>query len=597
MYEWIEQTLGVGDGIARILAFSVSLIVVLALFGLFVVILKRLMGSSMPGQRNRQPRIQIMDAASLDPRRRLVLVRRDNVEHLILIGGTNDVVVEQSIVRNAPLGAHNSRQIGLAAGPGPLPEPKVPEITDELPAPKIAAEGEPAEHPAKAKLEAAIERKRAEKSVEAEKTKQLPTADQLATARSRPSSNRSASDNKIATIEKPASSKAAASLVRAAANSMLNSRRDKTDPITKPETEKKDQHLSLVSPLDAPLGTDAKSADAKAKAAPDVKPDIKVEQNATETEAAASPLDAELFEPEKSEAPETDKSAATPNRFSAFASRRATDWRQNESRPAPKITPPASGPAARARTAFLNTGTNSLSDASTTEKDNTGSSNPANDQTLSSSLDKEETNAASEATKPTNTPAISRPTFGKLTTPSNPETKTPGDDGASKEEQAAQPERAMAEASVTSESVVMDDEVVEAKTTEEPIAEDLTKESEEGLSETAANLDDDDVVKSEVDPENPETRADVAMEKAEKAAQQDAEEKAKQKASTETKTEAKAGAIQSVEKPAFRTTANLSSVSAGPRTATAQAHSTPIEINPIEAEMEKLLDEINGPRN
>ncbi len=39
------------------------------------------------GGRNRQPRLQVLDAAAVDARRRLVLVRRDDVEHLILIGG------------------------------------------------------------------------------------------------------------------------------------------------------------------------------------------------------------------------------------------------------------------------------------------------------------------------------------------------------------------------------------------------------------------------------------------------------------------------------------------------------------------------------
>ena len=38
-----------------------------------------------------------MDAAAVDSQRRLVLVRRDDVEHLILIGGPTDVVVERDI--------------------------------------------------------------------------------------------------------------------------------------------------------------------------------------------------------------------------------------------------------------------------------------------------------------------------------------------------------------------------------------------------------------------------------------------------------------------------------------------------------------------
>ena len=42
-------------------------------------------------------RLEVMDHASVDGRRRLVLVRRDDVEHLIMIGGPVDVVVETCI--------------------------------------------------------------------------------------------------------------------------------------------------------------------------------------------------------------------------------------------------------------------------------------------------------------------------------------------------------------------------------------------------------------------------------------------------------------------------------------------------------------------
>jgi flagellar protein FliO/FliZ len=49
--------------------------------------------------RGRQPRLAVLDQAAVDKRRRLVLVRRDNVEHLILIGGVTDLVIEPQIVR------------------------------------------------------------------------------------------------------------------------------------------------------------------------------------------------------------------------------------------------------------------------------------------------------------------------------------------------------------------------------------------------------------------------------------------------------------------------------------------------------------------
>ena len=43
----------------------------------------------------------MIDAAAVDGRRRLILIRRDNVEHLLMIGGPSDVVIEPNIVRAA----------------------------------------------------------------------------------------------------------------------------------------------------------------------------------------------------------------------------------------------------------------------------------------------------------------------------------------------------------------------------------------------------------------------------------------------------------------------------------------------------------------
>jgi hypothetical protein len=54
----------------------------------------------MPGSgRSRLPRLGVVDAFDLDRQRQLVIVRRDNVEHLIMIGGPNDLVIESQIIR------------------------------------------------------------------------------------------------------------------------------------------------------------------------------------------------------------------------------------------------------------------------------------------------------------------------------------------------------------------------------------------------------------------------------------------------------------------------------------------------------------------
>ena len=50
--------------------------------------------------RTRPVRLAIIDAFDLDRQRQLVIVRRDNVEHLLMIGGPNDLVIESQIIRS-----------------------------------------------------------------------------------------------------------------------------------------------------------------------------------------------------------------------------------------------------------------------------------------------------------------------------------------------------------------------------------------------------------------------------------------------------------------------------------------------------------------
>ena len=71
----------------------------LALIGLTAWLVRRFGSSRLGGARGRQPRLAVIDAAAVDGRRRLVLIRRDNIEHLLMIGGPTDLVVEPNIVR------------------------------------------------------------------------------------------------------------------------------------------------------------------------------------------------------------------------------------------------------------------------------------------------------------------------------------------------------------------------------------------------------------------------------------------------------------------------------------------------------------------
>src|ERR1700730_6889543 len=51
--------------------------------------------------RGRPPQLAVVDAPNVDARRKLVLIRRDNLEHLVLIGGPSDVLIEPNIAAGA----------------------------------------------------------------------------------------------------------------------------------------------------------------------------------------------------------------------------------------------------------------------------------------------------------------------------------------------------------------------------------------------------------------------------------------------------------------------------------------------------------------
>lgn len=84
-----------------------SLAITALLIAIFGLVLKRFKAISRSlngsGAKNRQPRLGVVDTFSIDRQRQLVIVRRDNVEHLIMIGGTSDLLIESNIVRAASI--------------------------------------------------------------------------------------------------------------------------------------------------------------------------------------------------------------------------------------------------------------------------------------------------------------------------------------------------------------------------------------------------------------------------------------------------------------------------------------------------------------
>jgi hypothetical protein len=134
-----------GENGAIIIQYVITLAVILGLIALIVWAIRRYGSRTVgPTARGRLPRLAVVDALAIDNKRRLVLVRRDNVEHLVLIGGPTDVVVEPSIVRQRvaqrpgqPTPAARATQPPTAAPQPPPPPPAPSSQTTAQAAPRV----------------------------------------------------------------------------------------------------------------------------------------------------------------------------------------------------------------------------------------------------------------------------------------------------------------------------------------------------------------------------------------------------------------------------------------------------------------------------
>jgi hypothetical protein len=75
----------------------------------------------------KQPRLAVLEAAAIDSKRRMLLVRRDNVEHLVMIGGTSDFLIEGNIIALSAQGDDITLdEIALPVRHAPVAEKKAP---------------------------------------------------------------------------------------------------------------------------------------------------------------------------------------------------------------------------------------------------------------------------------------------------------------------------------------------------------------------------------------------------------------------------------------------------------------------------------------
>lgn len=91
--------------IAEYLRFFVALLFVVGLIAGTGILARRFgfVPGAATGGSSRKKRLEIIETITLDAKRRMMLVRRDGREHLILLGTDSETVLETGIERPAPL--------------------------------------------------------------------------------------------------------------------------------------------------------------------------------------------------------------------------------------------------------------------------------------------------------------------------------------------------------------------------------------------------------------------------------------------------------------------------------------------------------------
>ncbi|WP_336279330.1 hypothetical protein [Bartonella sp. CB175] len=137
MRVWLSSQMGASA--ANIAISFVFLIMIIAVISAIIMFLYRLnTGSSNIRKKKRQLRLTICETIAIDRTRRLILVRRDSTEHLILIGGQTDVVVESNIGTDTNTTNKSDSKSQKATRPAltvhnknPIQEEKIPVLANE----------------------------------------------------------------------------------------------------------------------------------------------------------------------------------------------------------------------------------------------------------------------------------------------------------------------------------------------------------------------------------------------------------------------------------------------------------------------------------
>ncbi len=114
--------------------FLLALVLVLALIGGLAWAARRFgFGGQLTPNTGKSSRLSVVEVKVLDPRRKLVLLRRDGCEHLVLLGPNQDLLLESAI--QVPRDAADPARASVLQAETPagkMPEVKMPEAKRQI---------------------------------------------------------------------------------------------------------------------------------------------------------------------------------------------------------------------------------------------------------------------------------------------------------------------------------------------------------------------------------------------------------------------------------------------------------------------------------
>lgn len=85
------------DDWPQLLRLLAALLFVIGLMGGMAYVMRRFGLGQLPESTKKTSRLKIIETTPLDARRRLVLLRRDNKEHLVILSANGETVIETGI--------------------------------------------------------------------------------------------------------------------------------------------------------------------------------------------------------------------------------------------------------------------------------------------------------------------------------------------------------------------------------------------------------------------------------------------------------------------------------------------------------------------